>query len=263
MSYGELSEEEKAALEVVLSQDSAIGVLSKFFGDKISSSTLYRKMYAGQSSLVQRGILNSNNAYQLTDKACTVVPPEKLARAFQALKSELADRDEKIRKGEERARSLELNGKSLAIQKERLEKIVQKFQCISQALDAFSFLGIDENWISSLVCSTVLEFSIKDKLAKLGCAASEVANISFDGLMKKFNAFLKEKEGRNYDGLFDPEAIRSTRNKLVHEGYKTKINSDEANAIFVITDNIVRNINSARAKYEKSSLSRPTDKNNG
>jgi hypothetical protein len=130
----------------------------------------------------------------------------------------------------------------MANEKERLGQIAQKFQLVSEALDAFSFLGIDENWISALICSTILEFSIKDKLEKLGCTTAELAETNFDNLTKKLNESLLAKEGRNYKGLFDLEAIRGTRNRLVHEGYKIRINRDEANALLVITKSIVKNI---------------------
>lgn len=247
MKYEELSEEEKAALEVALfSHYSAIRVLRTLFGNQSSDSTLYRYMYIGQDSLVKKGILSSNNKYQLTDVAFTIIPPEKFAKTFQTLTHELDNRRDKLTEAEQRTNSLELNIKNLTNDKEKLEQIVHKFQLIGQTLDAFRFLGIDENWISALVCSTILEFSVKDKLEKMGCPANEIAHLNFENLMKKFNESLREKEGRNYEGLFEPEAIRSTRNKLVHEGYKTKIDRDEANAVFVITKNIVKNISGSK-----------------
>lgn len=249
MKYEKLSEEEKAALEVaLLSYSSAIGVLRTLFGNQSSDSTLYRKMHIGQESLIKKGLVSSNNVYQLTDLGYSIIPQEKLVRTIKTLVLELTNIREKCGTVESNAASLERDNKNLLSDNKRLSQIVQKYQSINEALEAFGFLGVDENWTSALVCTTILEFAIKDKLEKLGCPPDEVFNFNFENLVKKLKESLSAKEGRKFEGLFDPLSIRSTRNKLVHEGYKTKIGKDEARAVFVITKNIIRNIENSEMR---------------
>jgi hypothetical protein len=241
MNYEELSLEEKAAIEVALFRDSrTLDVLRRILGD-FSDSKLRRRLYAGQELLIKKGLLSANNAYEFTDLAFTLIPSEKLLKSFQAKQSELNNRQDRINDIERKLNSLDTAVKGLANEKEKLGQEIDSFKLIAQTLDAFSFLGIDENWVSALISSTVLEFSLKNKLEKLGCPASEVPHHDFSALVKKFNDF-NGKSGGRYDGLFDLDAIRGTRNKLVHEGNKRQISAEEANAILTTAMHTVRNI---------------------
>jgi len=135
---------------------------------------------------------------------------------------------------------LEEKCRNLKTKNEELDRMQERFRLITEIIEAFSFLGVDENWISVLICTNLVEQAMKKKLEELG---SEIkGKPSFKDIREALGNALKEKEARTLDALFEPKELWRIRSKMDHWGYKMKIDKNKVHAIFVMTKDIIDDI---------------------
>ena len=237
--YDQLSDEEKAALTyaIVFPHRTLRAVLPELFNTSWHSG-LYKRHDRGRESLKRRGFLDDKS--NPTDLALEILPTEALRKMVKELTREIRTEYAKRSKIELEKNDCEYKCKNLENKNEELSRIQEKFKRITEIIETFSFLGVDENWISVLICTNLVEQAMKKKLEELG---SEIkGKPSFKDIREALGNALKEKEARTLDALFEPKELWRIRSKMDHWGYKMKIDKDKAHAIFVMTKDIINDI---------------------
>jgi len=239
--YFMLSDEEKAALKcaIVFPHRSLKEVLPQLFNTKWCPG-LYKRHNLARVGLKEKGFLDKDG--NITNVTFGMLPPEVLAEMSQELHSEVKNEHSARFQNESEKYQWEQKCRVLETEKEKLTKAQQRFRLPAEIVNTFSFLGVDENWISVLICSNLVEQTMKKKLEKLGCPIETESAPSFNDVREALGNALKEKEGRKLEALFEPKELWRIRSKMDHWGYKQKFDEKQAYAIFIMTKEIIDQI---------------------
>lgn len=203
----------------------------ELFGDSVWHSGFYRRLSDGEESLKSKKILDKD--LNPTNLAYQSLSPETLRDMLKKLREEsmkmAAKNDELERK------VLELQTKGRDLQK------MEKYRLVSEIVDKFNFLGVDENWIAVLISTNLVEQSMKRKLEELGTPIKALngKKPSFTDIAQSLGEVLQAKENRSLKTLIKPKPLYDIRSEIDHAGYKMKISQEQAQAIFVLVKNLV------------------------
>jgi len=241
IAYYQLSDKEKVALgcAIVFPHRALKDVLPELFNTSWTS-TLYKRHNEGREALRRRGLLDKNG--NPTDLAYGILPSDILGNIVQRLNREIKSEYEKRSELDLKMRELEQECRNLKTENEKLVKVQERFKSIAEIIETFSFLGVNENWISVLICSNLVEQAMKKKLEELGCAIETDTYPSFNDIKQALGNALKEKENRRLEALFEPRELWRIRNKMDHEGHRLRFNRAQTDAIFVMTKEIIDQI---------------------
>lgn len=239
--YNQLSDEEKAALTyvIVFPHRTLKSVLPKLFNVPWHSG-LYRCHTRGQESLKKRGFLDDEN--NPTDLAFEILPTKILTKMVKELNREVKKEYAELSKMTLEKYELEKKCRNLETRNEELSKMQERFKLIAEIIETFGFLGVDENWISVLISSNLVEQAMKKKLENLGVVIERKPPPSFKDIREALGRALKEKEDRRLDALFEPKELWRIRSNMDHWGYKRKFDETKARAIFIMTKEIIDKI---------------------
>jgi hypothetical protein len=241
MIYFALSDDEKAALKcaIVFPHRSLKEVLPKLFNTRWFPA-LYKRHNLARVGLRERGFLDQDG--NITNATFDMLPPEVLAEMSQELHAEVKNEHNARFQIETEKYQWEQKYRILETEKEKLTKMQQRLRLPAEIVDTFSFLGVDENWMSVLICSNLVEQAMKKKLEKLGCPLKTESTPSFNDVREALGNALRDKESRRLEALFEPKEIWRIRSKMDHWGYKQKFDDKQAYAIFIMTKEIIDQI---------------------
>ena len=234
--YSQLSDEEKAALKraIVFPHQTLKTILPELFNTSWYPG-LYKRHSRGCNSLEERGFLDDRG--NPTDLAFEMLPTKVLTNMVKELNKEIKKEHAERSKIELENYYLKGRCNRLETEIEELGRVQESFKLVAKIIEVFSFLGVDENWVSVLICSNLVEQAMKKKLEQLGVEIKRKP--SFKDVREALGNALKEMEDRTLDALFEPKELWRIRSKMDHWGYKLKFDKDKAHAIFVMTKDII------------------------
>jgi hypothetical protein len=203
----------------------------ELFGDSVWHNSFYKRLGEGEERLKKKKVLDKD--CNPTDLAYQSLPSETLRDMLKKLKEismKMAAKNDELER-----KILEVQAKVRDLQK------LEKYTLISEIVDKFSFLGVDENWIAVLISTNLVEQAMKKKLEKLGMPikAKNGKKLGFTDVVQSLGEALQAKESRNLRTLIRPKPLYDIRSEIDHAGYKMKISQEQAQAIFVLVKNLV------------------------
>jgi len=225
LSFEQLDENERFALEVAIRNESAKAVGPAFFkGVRASDSTYYRYNADGREKLCQKAILDQK--YRPTSLAFDILPLDNAKHLLARLarkNEELHDNwnrtlDEKF-KAAQTSQELEKTVASLRNELDILRSRINKFEPLEKLGAEFAGFPVNERLMAALISLNLIEPAIKKKLEELKVEIP--GKVHFNELYELLRRNLSEKEHRKLkQRLLSPTDFYDMRSKIDHWAYK-------------------------------------------
>ncbi len=215
-SFSDLSLAEQAVLLYVIGHWTQKELLNRY---RVSYSEFSR----ARKELVVNGILETENT--ASEKGLNMVPTEAWIETQSSLRNKLERAQEETRAALADNARLKENISALNAQVEALfgkiseqEKLLEESHELNDLLCRFDSMGINAQWVRSVVALTLIEAAMKRKLEQLGISIKP--GISFGELRTTLEQAVHDIEKRKLrPRLLGLSELSEMRNKIIHTGH--------------------------------------------
>jgi Tfp pilus assembly protein PilO len=235
-TYESLSDEEKAAFWGRLVADDRLGRLRlEQLSPRWSESTYYRNYKDGMSSLQQKGFIDSS--YNPTTIALQILPQPILEEALDHLRNKTRNLEQEHQELRNKVCELENEVRNLRSQEVQFIKQIENIKPLSNLIEDFEKIGVNDNWIRASIALNLVEPAIKKKLEELEVKLP--TKTQFSDIYEQLQQVLKEKENRELKyQLLTPKEFYHMRSQIDHWGHRyTSLSKVQADYIVnLVTD---------------------------
>lgn len=215
-SFLDLSPSEKAVLLYVVGQWTQKELLKQF-------NVSYSEFSHARKELVVNGILETENT--ASEKGLNMVPTKEWIEILSSLRNRLERSQEETRAALTDNVRLKENISSLKAQAETLfskileqEKLQEESRDLNDLLCRFDSMGINVQWVRSVVALALIEAAMKRKLDQLGISIKP--GVSFGELRNTLEQAVQDIEKRKLrPRLLGLSELSEMRNKIIHTGH--------------------------------------------
>jgi len=215
-SFSDLSQAEQAALLYVAGYWTQKELLSRY---RVS----YTEFNRARKELVVKGVLETENT--ASEKGHNMIPTEVWIEIQLLLRDKLERFQEETRATLADNVHLKENISALKTQVEALngkvseqEKLIEESRDLNDLLRRFDSMGINAQWVRSVVALTLIEAAMKRKLGQLGISIKP--GVSFGELRNTLEQAVTDIEKRSLrPRLLGLSELSEMRNKIIHTGH--------------------------------------------
>jgi hypothetical protein len=207
----------------------------------------YSEFSLARKELVGKGILTTENV--ASQEGFGLIPIEAWTEIRSSLHAQLELSREETRvayadnlRNKENITALNTRIESLLSNIAEQKGLLEKNRDLNDVLGSFANMGINAQWVRSIVALALMEAAMKKKLEQLGMTVQQ--NISFGELRNILEQAINDKEKRKLrPRLLGLSELSQMRNKIIHTGHLyVDLPKSEADALVDNISNLISEI---------------------